>query len=80
LERNKSRSYPELDLNLSDEEKAVRDLMRKFGREVARPGRDRTGPDIDPADVIAEGSVLWDVFKKWREWFKQRILYREDFP
>ncbi len=67
-------------MNLTDEEKAMRDLMRKFGQEVARPAGIELDRMADPADIIAEGSVLWDVSKKWREWFKQRILYREDFP
>ncbi|MBW2623794.1 MAG: acyl-CoA/acyl-ACP dehydrogenase [Deltaproteobacteria bacterium] len=59
--------YPELDLNLTDEEKALRDVMRKFGAEVVRPAGIELDKMGDPADVIAEGSVLWDVFRKYRE-------------
>jgi len=60
-------AYPEIDLNLTDEQKASRDMVKKFGMEVMRPAGiklDRLG---DPADVIADGSVLWDVFKQFRD-------------
>ena len=60
-------SYPDLDLNLTDEEKALRDVMRKFGSEVVRPAGIELDKMEDPADTIAEGSVLWDVFRKYRE-------------
>ena len=70
--------YPELDLNLTEEEKAMRDLMRKFGREVVRPAGIELDRMTDPADVIAEGSVLWDVFRKWREMGMHKRGYPED--
>ncbi len=60
-------SFLELDVNLTDEVKALRDLMRKFGAEVVRPAGIELDNLHDPADVIADGSVLWDVFRKYRE-------------
>ncbi|UCD56634.1 MAG: acyl-CoA dehydrogenase family protein [Candidatus Hydrogenedentota bacterium] len=58
--------YIELDVALTDEQKAVRDLSRKFAMEVVRPAGIELDKLADPADVIAEGSVLWDVLRKFR--------------
>jgi alkylation response protein AidB-like acyl-CoA dehydrogenase len=58
--------YPELDLNLTDEAKAMAETARKFGMEVMRPA----GIELDkltPEEVIAKDSVMWDVFRKHRE-------------
>ena len=59
--------YIELDLNLSDEAKAMRETMRKFGMEVMRPAGIELDKLADPADVIAKDSVLWDVIRGSRE-------------
>ncbi|MCK5617161.1 acyl-CoA/acyl-ACP dehydrogenase, partial [Candidatus Pacearchaeota archaeon] len=60
-------AYREIDVNLTDEQKAMRDMVKKFGTDVMRPAGIGLDKLHDPADVIAEGSVLWDVFKKHRE-------------
>ncbi len=60
-------AYAEFDYNLTDEQKAMRDMVRKFGVEVIRPAGIELDQMADPADVIAEGSVLWDVLKQSRE-------------
>jgi len=60
-------AYPEIDLNLTDEQKALRDMVKKFGAEVMRPAGIELDKLGDPADVIADGSILWDVFKQFRE-------------
>jgi alkylation response protein AidB-like acyl-CoA dehydrogenase len=60
-------SYREIDINLNEEQEAMRDMARRFGAEVMRPAGIELDKLPDPADVIAEGSVLWDVFKKQRE-------------
>ena len=57
----------DLDLDLTDEEKSVRDTVHKFAAEVMRPAGEKLDALADPADVIAPDSVLWDVFKKYRE-------------
>jgi len=56
----------DLELNLTDEQKAMRDLARKFGAEVMRPAAIALDRLADPQDVIAKGSVLWDVFRQYR--------------
>ena len=60
-------NYSDLDINLTDEQKAIRDTARKFGMEVMRPAGIELDKLADPADVIAEDSILWDVFRQHRE-------------
>ncbi|MBW2062153.1 MAG: acyl-CoA/acyl-ACP dehydrogenase [Deltaproteobacteria bacterium] len=60
-------AYRDIDMNLTDEEKALRDTVRKFGAEVIRPAGIELDALHDPADMVASGSVLWDVFKQYRE-------------
>ncbi len=53
-----------IDFDLTEEERAVRDLVRHFATEVMRPA----GQELDrlaAEDVIAADSLLWDVHKKW---------------
>jgi len=59
--------FMELDVDLPDEVKAMHDLARRFGVEVMRPAGIELDKLHDPSEVIAEGSVLWDVIKKHRE-------------
>jgi alkylation response protein AidB-like acyl-CoA dehydrogenase len=60
-------NYPELDINLTEEEVAVKDLVERFGREVVRPAGIRLDKLHDPADVISQDSELWDVHRTYRE-------------
>jgi len=67
--------YRELDLDLTDEQTEMRDLVRRFGSEVMRPIGIELDDLHDPAEVIAEGSPLWKVFKQYRELgFHKRAL------
>jgi len=59
--------YLDLDLNLTDEAKAIYETARKFGMEIMRPAGIELDKLADPADIISDGSVLYDVFKKFRE-------------
>lgn len=54
----------ELDIDLTDEQKAIRNTTREFCAEVWRPAAIELDKLHDPQDVIAEGSVLWDVLRK----------------
>ena len=60
-------NYADLDTNLSEEDRAVRDMTRRFALEVMRPAGIALDKLDDPADVIAEGSELWDVHRAYRE-------------
>jgi alkylation response protein AidB-like acyl-CoA dehydrogenase len=60
-------TYAELDYNLTDEQLATRDMVRRFGAEVVRPGGIELDKLSDPADVIADDSKLWDLVRQYRE-------------
>jgi len=57
----------DLDFELSDEERQIQETVHKFAAEVMRPAGIELDKLADPQDVIAEGSILWDVFEKQRE-------------
>ena len=57
----------ELDLGLPDEAKAMQEMARKFGMEVMRPAGIELDKMADPSDVISKDSVLYDVFRKFRD-------------
>ncbi len=59
--------YLELDMELSNEAKAIQKEVRKFAMEVMRPVGIELDKMHDPADVIAKDSPLWNVFRKYRE-------------
>ncbi len=59
--------YADLDYKLTEEQKAMRDMVRRFGAEVVRPAGIELDNLADPAEVIAKNSRLWDVFKKFRK-------------
>jgi len=56
----------DLEVDLSEEESAVRETVHRFAEEVMRPAGAQLDALADPADVIAEDSILWDVFEKHR--------------
>ncbi len=56
----------EYEVELSDEERAVQATVHRFAEEVMRPAGAELDAMADPQDVIAEGSVLWEVFEKHR--------------
>jgi alkylation response protein AidB-like acyl-CoA dehydrogenase len=55
----------DIETNFSDEDVAVRDVAHKFAEEVLRPAGVRLDRMVDPAEVIAPDSILWDVFAKY---------------
>jgi alkylation response protein AidB-like acyl-CoA dehydrogenase len=57
----------DIDIGLTDEERAIRDVTHKFAEEVIRPAGTELDRLADPSDVIARDSVLWKVFERYRE-------------
>jgi alkylation response protein AidB-like acyl-CoA dehydrogenase len=56
----------DIDFDLTEEERNVRDLVHRFAEEVMRPA----GQALDrrsAEEVIASDSIFWDVHKKWDE-------------
>jgi alkylation response protein AidB-like acyl-CoA dehydrogenase len=54
----------DIDFDLTEEERAVRDLVHRYAEEVMRPA----GQELDQLsadDVIARDSILWDVHARW---------------
>ena len=58
---------PDIDIGLSEEDLAVRETCHRFARDVLRPVGRELDRLQDPAQVIARGSALWDVFRQYRE-------------
>jgi alkylation response protein AidB-like acyl-CoA dehydrogenase len=54
----------ELSIDLTDEQKAIRDATHKFSAEVLRPAAIELDKLNDPQDVADKGSMLWDAFRK----------------
>ncbi|MBW2373389.1 MAG: acyl-CoA/acyl-ACP dehydrogenase, partial [Deltaproteobacteria bacterium] len=56
----------DIEVGLSDEEQAVRDVAHKFAAEVMRPAGAELDRLANPAQVVAKDSVLWKVFDQYR--------------
>jgi alkylation response protein AidB-like acyl-CoA dehydrogenase len=57
----------EINIDLTKQHVALWKSTKEFLTEVWRPAAIELDRMADPADVIAEGSVLWDVFRKTYE-------------
>ena len=58
-------AFLDLEIGLSEEDAAVRDMAHQFAAEVLRPAGMELDRLEDPAQVIAPDSVLWEVFEKY---------------
>jgi alkylation response protein AidB-like acyl-CoA dehydrogenase len=54
------------EVELTEEERAVQEMVHRFAEEVMRPAGAELDAMADPQDVISEGSILWEVFEKHR--------------
>jgi hypothetical protein len=63
---------PDLDIGLTDEQKNMRDMVRRLGTEVVRPAGIELDRLPDPADVIAKGSD----FSALTKGFENGIFHR----
>jgi len=69
----------ELNIDLTDEQKTIRNEARRFFMEVWRPAAIELDKLADPQDVIAEGSVLWDVLRKSYELGYHKLRFPKEF-
>ncbi len=60
-------SYLELNMELTDEQEAIREQTRKFAREVLRPASLELDKIADPNDVI-KSDLFWNTMRKGYEW------------
>jgi len=68
----------ELNIDLTEDQKAILDSARKFFREVWRPASIKLDALPSAADVAAEDSILWDVFRQTRELGYHRAMAPEE--
>jgi alkylation response protein AidB-like acyl-CoA dehydrogenase len=57
----------DLEVSLTNEERAVRDTAHRFAQDVMRPAGAMLDRLPDPAAVIERSSVLWSVFERYWE-------------
>ncbi|MBI5503964.1 MAG: acyl-CoA/acyl-ACP dehydrogenase [Deltaproteobacteria bacterium] len=55
----------DIEISLTDQEREIRDTVHKFAAEVMRPAGAALDKLPEPQQVIAKGSVLWEVFEKY---------------
>lgn len=58
--------FTDLDLDITDTEKAVRETAHRFAMDVMRPAG-RELDQLSPEEVIATGSIFWDVQRQRKE-------------
>jgi len=56
----------DIETGVTDDERRMRDVCHQFAADVLRPAGRALDRLDNPADVIAPGSVLWDVFRQYR--------------
>lgn len=57
----------DIEVELTDEDREVQSGAHRFAQEILRPVGRELDRMVDPAEVIAEGSPLWDAFRRYRE-------------
>ncbi|MBI5116333.1 acyl-CoA/acyl-ACP dehydrogenase [Candidatus Poribacteria bacterium] len=56
--------YTETNLNMTDEQLALKESIHEFCKEVLRPASVQLDKIADPEDIIKKGSLLWKTMKK----------------
>jgi len=59
-------TYLELNKGLTEEESSLKEQVHRFAAVIMRPASLELDP-LPPADVISADSVLWKVFRRYRE-------------
>jgi alkylation response protein AidB-like acyl-CoA dehydrogenase len=57
---------PDLDFDLSEDERQIKDVAHRFAAEVLRPAG-QTLDKLTADEVIAPGSIFWDVFNQYQQ-------------
>jgi len=75
MDREKGMGLRELNVDLTDEHIALRDGAREFLGEVWRPASIVLDKLSDPQEVIAQNSVLWDVFRRTQKLGYHKMVF-----
>jgi len=65
----------DIEVGLREEDCEIRDMAHKFAEEVLRPAGVALDRLVDPADVIAPKSPLWDCMKRYHEIGLGTLMY-----
>jgi alkylation response protein AidB-like acyl-CoA dehydrogenase len=60
-------NYPDLDLNLTEEQKMLQEMVEKFAMEVVRPAGIEIDKIADPAEALDGSSPVWSTIRQYRE-------------
>lgn len=66
--------YLDFDADVERRAKAFQESAREFGKQVVRPAGMELDKIRNPAEVIAKGSRLWEVFRQFRELGYHKLL------
>ncbi|MBF7081814.1 acyl-CoA/acyl-ACP dehydrogenase [Desulfallas sp. Bu1-1] len=71
--------YLELDMNLTDEQIALKKAVHKFAKEVIRPAAIQLDALADPGDVLKKESIYWDVMGQMKKLGYHTVFIPEHF-
>jgi alkylation response protein AidB-like acyl-CoA dehydrogenase len=71
-------TYLDLNTDLTPTQAALKEETHRFAKEVIRPASIALDKLADPEDVIREGSVYWDVFRKHYEQGRHLAAFPEE--
>ena len=71
--------YLDLNPELTPTQTALKEETHRFAAEIARPATIELDKLADPQDVIKQGSVFWDVFRKHYELERHLAGMPEEF-
>jgi len=71
--------YLELDMDLTDEQIALKKSVNKFAREVLRPAAVQLDALAGPGEVLQRESLYWDVMRRMKELGYHTVFVPEHF-
>jgi len=69
----------DLDINLTEEQRTMRDEAKRFFMNVFRPASIKLDKLANPEDVITENSILWDVLRQAYKIGYHRRTFSEEY-
>lgn len=72
-------SFVDIEVGMTDEHRMFQEAIRKFCDEVVRPAEIALDKLVDPEEVHAHDSVLWDVVQQYRDLGYHTMFIPEKF-